>query len=189
MPDERITHDVALDEVRAWLRRQAALLLDGRLRGKVDPSDVVQDTLLKALRHQEQFRGQTEAERQAWLRRILANTLADAVRRFLAGQKRDVGREQSLDEAVRQSSERLQAWLANGRASPEDEAMHNEKLLWLAEGMAELPDEQREAVRLKHLHGLSVGEVARAMGKTTAAVAGLLRRGLEALRQRPGGDP
>jgi RNA polymerase sigma-70 factor (ECF subfamily) len=188
MPDDPTTPGAALGEVRAWLRRHAALLLGGRLRGKVDPSDVVQDTLLKALRHQQQFRGQTEAERQAWLRRILANTLADAVRRFLAGQKRDAGRERSLDEAVRRSSERLQVWLADGGAPPEGEAAHNERLLWLAEGLAELPGEQREAVRLKHLHGLSVGEVARRMGKT-AAVAGLLRRGLEALRPRPGGAP
>jgi RNA polymerase sigma-70 factor (ECF subfamily) len=188
MHDDPGTPDASLEEVRAWLRRHAALLLDGRLRGKVDPSDVVQDTLLKALRHQEQFRGRTESERRAWLRRILANTLADAVRRFLAGRKRDVGREQSLDEAVRQSSEHLRVWLADGREPPEGEAAHNEELLWLAEGLAELPGDQREAVRLKHLHGLSVGEVARRMGKTAAAVAGLLRRGLEALRRRPGGE-
>src|SRR5262249_44552319 len=127
-------------------------------------------------------------ERRAWLRRTRATTRADAVRRFLAGQKRDVGREQSLNEAVRQSSVRLQGWLADGRTPPEDEAARNEQLLWLAEGLAELPDDQREAVRLRHLHGLPVGEVARQLGKTTAAVAGLLRRGLETLRQRSGGE-
>ena len=184
MPDDGASPEPSLEQVRAWLHQRASVLLDGRLRGKVDPSDVVQDTLLKAFRHREQLRGQTPAEREAWLRRILANTLADTVRRFLAGQKRDVGREQSLDEAVRQSSERLHVWLADGRTPPEDEAVRNERLLRLAEELAELPDDQREAVRLKHLHGLSVGEVARRMGKTTAAVAGLLRRGLETLRQR-----
>jgi RNA polymerase sigma-70 factor (ECF subfamily) len=186
MPDDPAAPDASLEQVRAWLHRRAAVLLDGRLRGKVDPSDVVQDTLLKAYQHREQFRGQTEAERAAWLRRILANALADTVRRFLAGQKRDVGREQSLDDLVRQSSERLQAQVGDGRNPPGDEAARNERLLELAEGLAELPDDQREAVRLKHLHGLSVGEVARQMGKTTAAVAGLLRRGLETLRQRLG---
>jgi RNA polymerase sigma-70 factor, ECF subfamily len=189
MSDRVVLTDASLEQVRAWLRRAAQALLDGRLRGKVDPSDVVQDALLKAVANREQFRGKTEAQRRAWLRRILANTLADAVRRFLAGQKRDVGREQSLDEAVGQSSVRLQAWLADDRSLPEDEAARNERLLWLAEGLAELPDDQREAVRLKHLHGLPVGEVARQLGKTPAAVAGLLRRGLDTLRQRPGGEP
>jgi RNA polymerase sigma-70 factor (ECF subfamily) len=184
--DDSPNADALLEQVRAWLRRRATALLDGRLRGKVDASDVVQDTLLKAIQHQEQLRGQTPAEREAWLRRILANTLADTVRRFLAGQKRDVGREQSLHEAVRQSSERLHVWLADGRTPPEDEAVRNERLLRLAEELAELPEDQREAVRLKHLHGLSVGEIARQTGKTPAAVAGLLRRGLETLRQRLG---
>ena len=119
MPDDVAGPDESLEEVRAWLHRAAAALLDGRLRGKLDASDVVQDTLLKALAHREQLRGRTEAERRAWLRRILANTLADAVRRYLAGRKRDLGRERSLDEAVRQSSARLSAWLADGRTPPE----------------------------------------------------------------------
>src|SRR6516225_3877107 len=149
MPNDASPPDQLLEQVRAWLCRQAAVLLDDRLRGKVDPSDVVQDTLLKAFRHREQLRGQTPAEREAWLRRILANTLADTVRRFLAGQKRDLGREQALDQAVRQSSQQLQVWLADGRTPPEDEAARNERLLGLAEGLAELPDDQREAVRLK----------------------------------------
>ena len=188
MADDFALPDQSLQQVRDWLRRAARALLDGRLRGKVDPSDVVQDALLKAVANREQFRGQTDAERRPWLRRILANTLADAVRRFLAGRKRDVGREQSLDDAVRQSSQQLSAWLADGRTPPDDEAARNERLLWLAEGLADLPEDQRDAVRLKHLHGLSLGEVAQHMGKTTAAAAGLLRRGLEALRKRPGGE-
>jgi RNA polymerase sigma-70 factor (ECF subfamily) len=187
MSDDSDTPGASLEQVRAWLRRRAAALLDGRLRGKVDASDVAHDTLLKALQHMEQFRGQTKAEREAWLRRILANTLADLVRRFLAGQKRDVGREQSLEAAVRQSSERLRICLADGRTPPEDMVARNERLLWLAEGLAELPDDQRQALQLKHLDGLSVVYIARQMGKTTAVVAGLLRRGLETLRQRPGG--
>jgi len=186
MPDDVAGPDSSLEDVRAWLRRHAAVLLDGRLRGKVDPSDIVQDTLLKAHQHREQLRGQTEAQRRAWLRQILANTLADLVRRFLQGRKRNLGLEQSLDEAVRLSSAQLGAWLVDPAAAPEAEAEGQERLLWLAEGLAELPADQQQAVRLKHLHGLSVAETAREMGKTSAAVAGLLRRGLETLRQRPG---
>lgn len=185
MPDDLAGPDGSPEDVRAWLRRHAAVLLDVRLRGKVDPSDLVQDALLKAHERRDQLRGRTEAERRAWLRAILANTLADLVRRFLQSRKRNVGREQSLDEAVRQSSARLEAWLADGRPPPEAEAERHERLLWLAEGLAGLPEEQQQAIRLKHVHGLSVTEIGLEMGKTPAAVAGLLRRGLEALRQRP----
>jgi RNA polymerase sigma-70 factor (ECF subfamily) len=186
MPDDFASPAEALEPLRGWLRRRAAVLLDGRLRGKVDPSDVVQETLLKAVRHADQWRGRTEEEWRAWLRRILANTLADLVRRFLAGQKRDVDLELSLEQAVEQSSARLEGLLANGTAAPEDEAAHNESLLWLAEALAALPADQQQAVRLKYLHGLSVGAIAGRLDRTRAAVAGLLRRGLEALRQQPG---
>jgi RNA polymerase sigma-70 factor, ECF subfamily len=169
------------EELRAWLRRLASALFDDRLRGKVEPSDVVQDALLKAHEHREQLRGKTDGERRAWLRQILANTLADLVRRYLVGRKRNVGREQSLDAAVEQSS----AWFANG-PPPDEAAANNERLLWLAEALMTLPDDQRQAVQLKHLHGFAVGAVAQQMGRTAAAVAGLLRRGLETLRQHPG---
>jgi RNA polymerase sigma-70 factor (ECF subfamily) len=166
MPDDFVSPDEALERLRGWLRRHAAVLLDGRLRGKVDPSDVVQETLLKAFRHAGQWRGTTEEERRAWLRRILANTLADLVRRYLAGRKRNVGRELSLEEAVGQSSAGLAGLLADGEAAPEDAAAHNERLVWLAQALAELPPDQQEAVRLKYLHGLSVGDVARQLNRT-----------------------
>jgi RNA polymerase sigma-70 factor (ECF subfamily) len=184
MADDAPSPEWSLEQAREWLRRHARLLLDDRLRGKVDPSDVVQETLLKAFRNRDQMAGRSEAEQRAWLRTILANTLADLVRRFLQSRKRNVGLEQSLEEAVRQSSDRLEGLLADGRAAPEDSAERHERLLWLAEGLAALPDEQCQAVQLKHLQGWPVDAIARHMGRSTASVAGLLRRGLEALRKR-----
>lgn len=172
-----------LEQARAWLLAHARLLLDHRLRGKVDPSDVVQDTLVRAVQGLDRFRGKTEGEQRAWLRRILRNTLADLVRQFVQSRKRNVGLEQSLDQAVQDSSARLQLWLADGRDGPEAEAEAGERLLWLAGGLAALPEEQRLAVQLRHLHGWPVDEIARHMNKTTAAVAGLLQRGLAALRE------
>jgi RNA polymerase sigma-70 factor (ECF subfamily) len=170
--------------VRDWLRWQAGVLLDDRLRGKVDVSDVVQDTLLKACQHRDQLRGQSEGEKRAWLRRILANTLTDLVRCYPQGRKRNVGREQSLDEALRRSSVRLADGLADSSVGPEHKAEQQERLLWLAAGLAGLPEEQRQAVQLRHLHGCAVDEIARQMNRSIASVAGLLRRGLDTLRQR-----
>jgi RNA polymerase sigma-70 factor (ECF subfamily) len=188
MPDDARDPGWWQEPVRAWLGHQARLLLDDRLRGKVDPSDVVQETLLKAFQHRGQLRGQCEAEQRAWLRKILANTLADLVRRFLQSHKRNVGLEQSLDDAVRQSSAQLKGWLEGGQAAPADHAEQHERLLWLAEGLAALPDDQRTALQLRYLHGWEVDEIVRHMGRSTASVAGLLRRGLETLRQRVGAE-
>jgi RNA polymerase sigma-70 factor (ECF subfamily) len=184
MSDDAPSPGWSPEQVRDWLRYHARLLLDDRLRGKVDASDVVQETLLKAFQSRGQLRGQTEGEQRAWLRQILAHTLADLVRRFLQGQKRNVGLEQSLEDAVGQSSDRLEAWLAAGQAAPDDQAEEHERLLWLAEGLAALPDDQRQAVQLRHLRGWPVDQIARHTGRSTASVAGQLRRGLEALRAR-----
>ena len=182
---------MSLEAYRDYLRLLAGAQLDPRLRGKLDPSDVVQETLARALEKAQQFRGTTEAERAAWLRQILANQLAAAVRRHLAAGKRDAGRERSLHAALEDSSARLEALLAAEQTSPSDRAVRHEELRRLAEALAGLPEDQRRAVKLHHLRGLPVDEVARDMGRSGAAVGGLLRRGLKRLRElmrEPTGD-
>src|SRR4051812_16118757 len=115
-----------LERFRAYLHLLARLHLAGGLRGKLDVSDVVQQTFLEAHRQRGQFRGRTEAEMAAWLRRILAGPLADAVR-GLGRAKRDVARERSLEAALDHSSVLIGSWLADPGASPSEQAQRHEQ--------------------------------------------------------------
>jgi RNA polymerase sigma-70 factor (ECF subfamily) len=144
---------------------------------------LVQQPLLEAHRDVAQFRGRTVGEQAAWLRQILARTLADALRTYGRG-KRNVGLERSLEAAITESSAQMGAWLAAQQSSPSQRAQSDEDAVRLAETLAELPEPQREAVVLKHCQGWSMAQIGEHLGRSPVAVASLLRRGLAHLRQR-----
>ena len=122
MPDEEPSAvELDLEQHRDYLRVLARLQLSPALRGKLDPSDVVQLTLLKAHQAIGQFRGRTAGELAAWLRQILARTLANAARDQGRG-RRDVARERSLERSLEESSARLGAWLVAEQSSPSQRA-------------------------------------------------------------------
>jgi RNA polymerase sigma-70 factor (ECF subfamily) len=171
-----------LERSRDYLRLLARLHLDPRLRGKLDPSDIVQQTLLNAHENFAQFRGQSEAELAGWLRQILANNLAGACRRF-GVKARDVNRERSLESSLEESSARLGTSLAADQSSPSQQIVRHELSLRLASCLARLPDDQRQAIEMHHLQGLSVTEVSEQLERSRSAVAGLLFRGLKKLRE------
>jgi RNA polymerase sigma-70 factor (ECF subfamily) len=173
--------DRELRKYRAYLDVLARLQVDRRLQGKIDLSGVVQQTLLEAHQAEEQLQGRSGAEKAAWLRRTLAHNLADEVRRLTRG-RRDIRREQSLEHALEQSSARLEAWLVAETASPSQKAERQEQALHLAGALGRLPEEQRRAVELRHLKGLSIAEVAAELGCSRSAVVGLLNRGVKRLR-------
>ena len=117
------------------------------------------------------------------MRQILAHNLADALRAFDQA-KRDADRERSLEAAIQESSARLGAWLAAEQSSPSQRAERHEEEGRLAEALAQLQVDNREALVLHYYECQPLAEVAQRSGRTTAAVAGLLKRGFKQLRER-----
>ncbi|HEX2473922.1 MAG TPA: sigma-70 family RNA polymerase sigma factor [Lacipirellulaceae bacterium] len=172
----------ALDRFRPYLRMLARLQLDDALQAKLDESDIVQQTLMEAHQSLADFRGQSDAEKAAWLQKILVRNVADEMRKYRRG-KRDVRLEASIQVAMSESSARLERWLASESGTPSQRAIANEQLVALATALMKLPEDQRRAVELHHLQGLPSAMVAKRLDRSEVAVAGLLRRGLKKLRE------
>jgi RNA polymerase sigma-70 factor (ECF subfamily) len=172
-----------LARYRPLLRLQVRQMeLDPRLQRRFDLSDLVQETLLRAHGNLGRFRGRTEAELVKWLQEILANVVTDEIRKGRA-QKRDVALEQSLEAVMAESSARLEKYLASSRESPSRRAERQEQLLRLAAAIDQLPEDQRDVLIQRDLHGAPVSQIAERLGRTEKSVAGLLLRGRRKLRQ------
>ena len=165
-----------------YLGLLARLQVRRRLQGKVDAADLVQETFLKAHRHFATFRGSTEREWTAWLRQILATSSANLVRHYLGSRGRDPRLERELADAFDASSRCLEGGFALPQSTPSQQAARREQAVVLAEALARLPEDHREAVILRHLEGLTFPEVADRMGRSVDSVKKLWARGLARLR-------
>jgi RNA polymerase sigma-70 factor (ECF subfamily) len=174
-----------LELYRDYLGVLARARLGARLRGVVNPSDLVQQTFLEACRDFGQFEGTTGAQWQAWLRRILAHNLAALVERHVQARKRDVRRQVALDQGsgpAGDSWHMINSVPPSPGSSPSAQAQRREASAMMADRLARLPVPQREVLRLRNLEGLAFEEVARRMGRTPGAVRVLWVRALDRLR-------
>jgi len=167
---------------RNYLKFLARAGIADGLRAKADPSDAVQESLLRATRHFDQFRGTTEGELAAWLRQILARHLANLARQYRGTEARQVGRERSLEALLGASSAALGRLFAAPPASPSRSAERREQGVLLANALAELAPDHREVIVLRNLEERDWDEIARRMNRTPGAARMLWARALKQLR-------
>jgi RNA polymerase sigma-70 factor (ECF subfamily) len=171
-----------LDRYRNYLSLLARGMIGGALRVSLDASDLVQQTFLEAHRDLPQFRGSGERELAAWLRRILIRNLNQQAE-YNGRQRRGRKHRVSLDVLLERSSQFVCRARAHLVASPSEQAVRREQAVLLADALARLPEDQRTALELHHLQGLSVPEVSRKMGRGVFSVTGLIYRGMRTLRE------
>jgi RNA polymerase sigma-70 factor (ECF subfamily) len=178
--------EAALAEHRVRLRRMVALRLDRRLKGRVDPSDVIQEAYLEAARRLPEY---TRDTRQMplflWLRFLAAQALQVLHRKHLGAEARDPDREISIHggRMPQATSAALAAQLLGHDTRASEAAIRAERTLRLEQALNQMDSLDREVLALRHFEQLSNSECARVLGlKETTATKRYLRA-LKKLRE------
>jgi RNA polymerase sigma-70 factor (ECF subfamily) len=182
-----------MDECRPRLRRMIALRLDHRLRGRIDPSDVIQEACMDAARRLAEYAQNASMPFFLWLRYLCAQRLIDQHRRHLGTKVRDAARELALhhDAYPETTTTDLAAHLLGRLTSPSQAAIRVEQTIRLQEALCELDPIDREILALRHFEQLTNGEAAEVLGldksATSKRYARALRRLKNVLLSMPGG--
>jgi RNA polymerase sigma-70 factor (ECF subfamily) len=175
------------------LRRMVVLRLDPRLQGRIDPSDVLQETYLDAALHLADYLRQPTLPFYLWLRLLTAHHLGRVHRQHLGTQRRDAGRDLSLDQfgVPGASSAALAAQLLGRECRPSEAAGRAELRQRLQDALNRMDPIDREVLTLRHFEQLTRAETAQALGISEAAAGKRYLRALarlkDFLRQLPGG--
>jgi RNA polymerase sigma-70 factor (ECF subfamily) len=161
----------------------ARLRIKKHWRARFDASDVVQDSLLKAFRTFESFRGHTEDDLLLWLRGILVNSLCNVGRRSERSNYRSVELKKSLIDKLNDSSVMLGQRLVD-HYTPSKSALEHEQSVQVANVLEAMPAKYRDVIILRHLDELSFPEIAIRMNRTVDSVKKLWARALIQMRTK-----
>ncbi|MFY8200520.1 MAG: sigma-70 family RNA polymerase sigma factor [Pirellula staleyi] len=181
-PEQELCKSWSIGRLRPWLQMIADRELPAQLRGRVDPSDIVQQTLMKAWQGESDFAGSTHEQRLAWLRSIMKNAIRDQHRRLFGADKRGAGREQLATDVAMAGNNGLD-FLAMARdPTASSEMAAAEDALALANAIEKLPLDQRRVIELRHFSNLSYAMIAEQLNKSEPAVRMLWVRALRNLQ-------
>ena len=167
-----------LQRFRPFLKALANEMLYSDLRKKLDPSDLVQQTMLQAIEAQSQYRGDSDAAKAGWLKAILGNLVKGLLRRYHS-RGRDIAREKEL---VAHSQTNAAMAIAESLESPSQHMQFDEEKERMLKVLESLTLDQRRAIVLRYWEDKNLDEIATQMDKTPEAIAGLIYRGMKVLR-------
>ncbi len=172
-----------------------ALRLDQRLRGRIDPSDVIQEAFVEAIERQSEYERQPDAMPPfLWLRFLTLQRLQLLHRRQLGTQARDASREVSIHGGAfpAASSAALAARLLGHDTRPSEAAIRVERTQRLQKALDEMDAIDREVLVLRHFEQLGNGECARVLELSESAANKRYIRALRRLKAMlaalPGGE-
>jgi RNA polymerase sigma-70 factor, ECF subfamily len=175
------------------LRRMVDFRLDLRLRGRIDPLDVIQEAYLEATEHREEYLQDPSITFVLWMRGIVGNKLLELHRFHLGTRMRDASREVSLYRGAMPdaTSAAIAARLLGPQTSPSQAAIRAEQKLRLQEALNRMDPIDREVLVLRHYEQLTNGEAALVLGLDKSAASKRYARALirlkDLLAEMPGG--
>ena len=174
-----------LERHRKRLRRMVALRLDQRLRGRIDASDVLQETFLEVATRLPEYLRQPSMPFFLWLRFLTGQKLLELHRHHLGAQMRDAGREVSLHHGSlpEVSSAALAAQLLGHDTRPSEAAIRAERKIRLQEALNSMDPLDREVLALRHFEHLNNAETAHALGLQESAASKRYIRALKKLKE------
>ena len=172
-----------LSSHQAYLRVLARVEVGRRLQGKLDASDIVQQTFLEANKSFPSFNGNDENQFAKWIRSILAHTIANTVRRYFGTQARDLKLEQQLAADIDRSAMSIGGMLAAPGSSPSQHVARVEQTELVIRALSRLPPDYESVLIFRHLEGLTFPEIAERMTKSVNAVEKLWIRGVTRLKK------
>jgi RNA polymerase sigma-70 factor (ECF subfamily) len=172
-----------LDRHRSRLRRMVMVRIDSRLTSRVDPSDVVQDTLAEAHRRLDDYVATQPVPFYPWLRQLAQDRMVDLYRRHVRASRRAVGRENTAPDLSNESVSQLIHGITDSFPGPSETAHRHERAGLLRAALASLPDTDREILILRHLEQLTPREIAEVLGVSQAVVYSRHLRALGRLRK------
>jgi RNA polymerase sigma-70 factor (ECF subfamily) len=165
------------------LRRMVSLRLDPRLAARVDPSDVVQDTLAEAHRRLIDYAADRRIPFYPWLRGIAWDKLVEMTRRHIMAQRRSVNREVTQLDLSGDSQMILIDRLMALDATPSEQMLRQEVQDRVQQAILQLSPRDREVIVLKHLEELSVPEIAAVLNVDQEAVYSRYRRAIQRIHR------
>ena len=159
-----------LQRYREYLRRMVASRLDRRLAARLDPSDIVQETLADAAQQLDKYLGNPSLPFFGWLRLLAGEHIRDAHREHLFAQRRSVYRESRTPEFTDESAVGLARHLVAGDTSPSNRLLRKEQSEQVKEALAKLSSNDREVLAMRYVEHLNMAEMAEALGITEGSV-------------------
>jgi RNA polymerase sigma-70 factor (ECF subfamily) len=172
------------DKHRDRLRRMVELRIDARVRGRLDPSDVLQEAFLDVARDLDSYLADPKLPPLLWLRLHVGRRLTTLHRKHLGTRMRDAGMEISLYQGAlpEASSAALASMLLGQHTSPTQAAQRAERLLRVQEALNSLDQIDREVLALRHFEQLGRSETAQVLGISQEARAKRYFRALKRLK-------